>query len=381
MTAVPYHSIDDPKTLRRLLDATLLIEADLDLPALLRHVTEEACSMTGARYGALGVLGPDRTTLTEFITVGITSDEVDRIGPWPTGRGVLGQLVAKPEPLRLAALRAHPKSVGFPAGHPPMTTFLGIPVKVRDEVYGDLYLTDKIGRQEFTSDDEAIVAELAMVAGITIENALLHRKVRDLAVFDERERLARDLHDLVIQRFFGVGLTLQGIAGAAQSADIAGRINGVIADVDDSIRQLRSVIFELGLIGDETGLRASIVLLLRDLRVVTGFDVRSSFVGPVDTAIPQRISEHLLATIREAVTNVGRHAHASAGTVRISAVDGRCQLVVADNGCGFDPSQTSRGGMGMGNMRRRAEKLNGTFEVDCPPTAGTTLTWDVPLAQ
>ena len=148
---MPYHSIDDPTKLRRVLEAVLLIERDLELPALLRHVIEEAASMTGARYAAVGVLNEDRTALAEFVTFGIKPEVVARIGPLPTGKGVLGTLIADPKPLRLARLGDHPDSFGFPPGHPPMTSFLGVPVKVRDEIYGNLYLTDKIGWSEFTT--------------------------------------------------------------------------------------------------------------------------------------------------------------------------------------------------------------------------------------
>ncbi len=137
--------MDDPSTLRRVLDAMLLIEADLDLPVLLRHVIEEACAMTGARYGGLGVLDESRTRLVEFITVGFEADQEEEIGARPAGQGDLGLLVTNPEPLRLSQLFAHEGSFGFPAGHPPMTSFLGVPIKVRDEVFGNLYLTDKVG--------------------------------------------------------------------------------------------------------------------------------------------------------------------------------------------------------------------------------------------
>ena len=124
---MPHREIHDPATLWRVLDAVLLIEADLDLSVLLRHVTEEARAMTGARYAALGVLDETRTHLAEFITVGLERDQEEEIGERPTGRGVLGLLVANPEPLRLSHLSAHEESFGFPAGHPPMTSFLGVP--------------------------------------------------------------------------------------------------------------------------------------------------------------------------------------------------------------------------------------------------------------
>ena len=209
---MPYHSIEDPAKLRRVLEATLLIEADLDLPILLRHIVDEACSMTNARYGALGVLNDDRTALIEFVTVGLDPDEEAGIGPRPTGLGVLGLLISDPKPLRIARLGAHPESHGFPTGHPRMTSFLGVPIKVRGAVYGNLYLTDKIGWSEFTADDEALIGALAVAAGIAIENARLHKRVTEVAVFEERDRLARDLHDTVIQRLFAIGLSLQSMA-------------------------------------------------------------------------------------------------------------------------------------------------------------------------
>ena len=210
--SVPYHSIEDPAKLRRVLEAALLLEADLDLPNLLRHIIDEARSMTNARYGALGVLDVDGTALAEFITVGLEPEEEKAIGARPVGRGVLGLLISEPKPLRLARLGSHPESYGFPPNHPPMTSFLGVPIKVRDAVYGNLYLTDKIGWSEFTSDDEALIGALAVAAGIAIENARLHQRVQEVAVYEERDRLARDLHDTVIQRLFAIGLSLQSMA-------------------------------------------------------------------------------------------------------------------------------------------------------------------------
>ncbi|MGO9341563.1 MAG: GAF domain-containing sensor histidine kinase, partial [Acidimicrobiales bacterium] len=335
---MPYRSIEDPVKLRRVLEATLLLEADLELPALLRHLIEEARSMTGARYGALGVLNEQRTGLSEFLTVGLSPEEEERIGTRPTGRGVLGLLITDPQPVRLANLGSHPDSFGFPPNHPPMTSFLGVPLKVRDEVYGNLYLTDKIGWSEFTRDDESLVAALALAAGIAIENARLHQRVREAAIYEDRDRLARDLHDTVIQRLFAVGLSLQSIAGAATSEGLADRLAAAISDLDDTIRQVRSSIYELGSTGAEQGLRARVNSLVRELSPVVGFEIHVSFDGPVDSAISDQIAEHLLAVLREAVTNVGRHAQATEATVRLSANNGFCRLEVSDNGCGIDIS-------------------------------------------
>ena len=170
--------------------------------------------MTTARYGAIGVLNEDRSALAEFITVGLTPEEEQRIGARPVGRGVLGLLITDPKPLRVSrSARIQAASASRPIT--PMSSFLGVPIKARNEVYGNLYLTDKIGWSEFTTDDEALVGALALAAGIAIENARLNQRVQEMVIFDERDRLARDLHYTVIQRLFAVGLTLQSIAGTA----------------------------------------------------------------------------------------------------------------------------------------------------------------------
>ena len=375
---VPYHSIEDPSKLRRVLEASLLIEKDLELPVLLRHVVEEACSMTGARFGALGVLNDDRSALSEFITVGLDPDQEARIGIRPTGRGVLGLLIADPKPLRLANLNAHPNSYGFPPNHPPMSSFLGVPIKVRDEVYGNLYLTDKIGWSEFTNDDAALVEVLALAAGIAIENARLHQQVQVVAVYEDRDRLARDLHDTVIQRLFGVGLNLQSMAGRAPRVMSAGLVEAV-AEIDRVIDRIRATIYQLGMGGEDRGFRDHVVSMVRELSSVVGFDVEVAFDGPVDTAIFAQVAEHLMAVIRESLTNIGRHAHATQARVTIKVENGRCRLTVLDNGSGFDESNLREGGLGLTNMKARAKKLDGTFVIENAQGGGTSLTWQVPL--
>ncbi len=376
---MPYRSIEDPAKLRRVLEATLQIEADLDLPVLLRHIIEEARSMAGARYGAIGVLDDEGTALAEFLTVGLEPEEEERIGPRPTGRGVLGILITDPRPLRLADIGSHPDSFGFPAHHPAMTSFLGVPVKVRDEVYGILYLTDKIGWTEFTKDDEALVVALALSAGIAIENARLHERVQKVAVYEDRDRLARDLHDNVIQRLFAAGLSLQSMAAAAATAGIADRLQTVIGDLDETIRQVRSTIYELGSAQIGRGLRDSIATLVRELDPVVGFGVRVTFDGAVDTLVSDDLAEHLLAVVREAVTNIGRHAQATEASVSLSVTDGQCRLQIVDNGRGLDATDTGEGGLGLVNLRRRAEKLHGQFTAHSPETGGTSLVWQVPV--
>jgi len=378
---VPYRSIEDPATLRRLLEANLLLEADLDLPILLLHFIEEARSMTGARFGAIGVLNNERTALDAFITVGLDPEQEQKIGARPTGQGVLGLLITDAHPLRLANLSSHPDSFGFPTNHPQMTSFLGVPIRVRDEVYGNIYLTDKVGWSEFTIDDEALVVALALGAGIAIENARLHQRVQQLAVYDDRDRLARDLHDNVIQRLFAAGLALQSMAGIAASAGIADRFQRVVHDLDESIRQIRSTIYELGAMEIDPGLRSSILSLVRDLTPVVGFDVKVTFEGAVDTMASDKLAEHLLAVIREAVTNVGRHAQATKASVSLTVKDGLCRLQVTDDGRGLDSAETGEGGLGLVNLRRRAEKLHGQFATETPESGGMSLIWQVPVVS
>jgi signal transduction histidine kinase len=324
-------------------------------------------------------LDEDGRALSEFLTSGLNEEEEERIGTRPTGRGVLGLLISDPRPIRLPRINDHPESFGFPPNHPPMTSFLGVPLRIRDKVYGNLYLSDKIGWSEFTADDEALVAALAGAAGIAIENVRLHQRVHQAAVYEERDRLARDLHDTVIQRLFAIGLSLQSLAGHPLAASVRERLEAAISDVDETIRQVRTSIFELGSGDLDRGLRANVVSLLKELKPVVGFDVHASFAGPLDTAVPESVSEHLLIVIREAVTNVGRHARASEAALGLSVVDGQVQLVVTDNGCGIDNAGPSDGGLGLGNLRRRAEKLHGEFSAENLAFGGTKLMFRVPL--
>ncbi len=377
---VPYRSIEDPVRLRRLLQAVLLLQGDLSLPDLLHHLVEEATSMTGARYGALGVLDENRTGLSQFITVGVSPAEEARVAHRPEGLGLLGLLIADPRPLRLADLHTHPASAGFPDGHPPMTSFLGVPVMTRDEVYGNLYLAEKIGGPEFTSDDESLAVALAAAAAIAIENGLLHERAQEVALLEDRDRIARDLHDAVIQRIFAVGLSLQGVSRKELPDGVAVRLQQAVDDLDGAIRQIRSSIFELAANRPARSVRADLHALVRELRPVLGFEVPVSFDGPVDSVVGDRIAEHLLSAAREALTNVARHAQARSASVSVATGAGWCTLEVVDDGSGpgVPVANGTSGGLGLGNMRRRAENLGGTLVVEAAPGSGTLLRWRVP---
>ncbi|WP_097930211.1 MULTISPECIES: GAF domain-containing sensor histidine kinase [unclassified Streptomyces] len=163
--------------LNGLLDAVMAVGRGLALPQVLRDIVESAVSLVDAEYGALGVVGSDQK-LAEFLPIGIDEEKRQQIGGLPTGHGLLGELIRHPEPLRLPELSGHPASAGFPPHHPPMHSFLGVPIRVRDEVFGNLYLTEKRGAEDFDAEDEAVVSTLAVAAGIAIENARLYEEGR-----------------------------------------------------------------------------------------------------------------------------------------------------------------------------------------------------------
>jgi len=372
-----------PKALRRLLDAVLSVSSNLDLETVLRRIVEAAVELVDAQYGALGVLDEEKVSLAQFITVGIDDHTYGLIGDLPHGHGILGLLIVDPRPLRLPDLREHPDSYGFPPHHPPMRSFLGVPVLVRDEVFGNLYLTDKTSAEVFSDVDEELVIALAAAAGIAIENARLHQRVRDLVVLEDRERIARDLHDTVIQRLFATGLALEASARMADRAapELAERIAASVTDLDETIRHIRTVIFGLERSkAARRGLRDAVLQVTLEASGPLGFEPRVTFDGPVDSTVSPRVADELVATLREALSNVARHAAANSVYVTVAAEPTGIALTVRDDGKGFDPGRREAG-RGLGNMRARAESLGGALEVESRPGAGTDLVWRAPKAD
>ena len=375
----PFDRIGDPAKLRRLLQAVIILDAELSLPVVLRRIIEEARDLVDAQYGALGVLTEDGRSLDQFLTVGLSVEEEQAIGPRPTGRGVLGTLITDRNPLRLGDLAESPDSFGFPANHPKMTSFIGVPVRVHGEVYGNLYLTNKRTAEELSEDDEAMAAALAMAAGIAIENARLHSLVRDHALTEDRDRIARDLHDSVIQRLFAIGLSLQGTARLVERPEAVLRIAEAIDKLDETIRQLRKAIFDIELTINKEGIHPKVLDLAHELKPVLGLNPQVSIIGPVDRVVTGALADNVLAVLREALTNVGRHADASKAVITLTAGD-ELRLVVADDGQGIGAGNgDGTGGLGLKNMRQRAERLGGGMEIGTSREGGTRLTWHVPL--
>ena len=369
------------KQLLRLLDAVMAIGSEQTLADALRRITETAADLVDAKYAALGVLDETGSRLSEFITVGIDEEQTTRIGARPEGHGILGLLILEPKPLRLPDLHAHPDSFGFPPGHPPMTSFLGVPIRLRGVVYGNLYMTDKKDAQVFTDVDQELAVGLAAAAGLAIENARLHEVARTAGLLDERERIARDLHDDVIQRLFATGLSLQAAAQITKEPMAVERIMRSVDEIDISIRQVRSTIFELHQLGStQQSVRSDIGVVCDDAAKALGFKPLLDIDGPIDSAVDEQVRGHLLLCLREALSNVARHASASAVDVQVAVASGHLTLHVTDDGVGYHPPSGQRSS-GIDNMLVRAEALGGSFSIADRHEGGTVVTWDVPLAD
>ena len=539
-------ALDQQARLRLLLDAVVTMAADLRLDRGLSRIVVIASRLVDARYAALGVLGDAaEKRLQTFVYHGISEDEAVRIGALPRGHGLLGLIIDQPEPLRLHDISEHPESYGFPPNHPPMHSFLGVPVRIRDRVFGNLYLSEKTDGTDFTAEDEEIVVALAAAAGVTIENAHLYEEatrreawlrataeitallsgtassadalqaiadrarevaesdvawivagpgpdnlsvravsgvevhrddvgrlsLRDslsqlvvetgepvsvsdvseqgrvlragalpgwpaigpvivvplgstlsgtrgalalgwtpdradfhravaaempasfarqaalalqvaqaredqqrLAVLEDRDRIGRDLHDLVIQRLFAVGLGLQGTARLAERPEVAQRLDQAVDDIDATIKDIRRTIFALSTTESSSDIQAEVIRLVDRAAATLKFRPELRFDGPVRTLVDTDLAPELLAVLGEALSNAGRHAQASAGAVVLSAGD-QITLTVVDNGRGIYDGVVESG---LANIRRRAEQRGGTFTVESSPGEGTILRWSVP---
>ena len=361
-----------------LIEAGLALASELSLPALLQKIVVLACGVADARYGALGVLGTDGM-LDDFITHGVTQEERDRIGHLPVGRGILGALIHDARPLRLTRIGDDERSVGFPPDHPPMTSFLGVPVRLRDRVYGNLYLTEKRGAEEFTEEDERTVVTLAAQAAVAIENTRLHDDVRRLAVLEDRERIAKELHDGVVQALFSVGMALQGAESLADDPEaIRRRLGQSVGAIDHVIRDLRNYIFGLGpgSVADRQ-LDRALQDLVDEFRRGSDVAIRLE-VDPRAASEAAPRAADIVQVAREAISNAVRHGTPETLSVVLALQDGGVVLEIEDDGKGFDPTDERGGGRGLSNIRQRAEAAGGELEITSSKGEGTRLTLRFP---
>jgi signal transduction histidine kinase len=262
-----------------------------------------------------------------------------------------------------------------------MRSFLGVPISVRGEVFGNLYLTEKLSAAEFSDEDEGLAIGLARAAGVAIENARLHARIQDLTLIEDRERIAADLHDTVIQRLFATGLSLQSALRRISPPDAAQRVEAAVVDLDDTIRQIRTTIFGLQarpVAG--RGLRGEILALASESAASLGFEPHLRLDGPIDTVVDAEVAAHLLAVLREALSNVVRHAGATRVEVAVEVADSRIVAEVRDNGVG--PGTSDRpGGRGLSNMMQRANAIGGSTSLTTGPAGqGTVLVWLAPIS-
>lgn len=374
--------------LGRLIDAGMSLASELSLPAVLQRIVDLAAELTGARYGALGVL--EEGLLTEFHTTGITAEQRSAIGALPVGHGLLGEIIQQPYPLRIPEIAEHPHSSGFPPNHPPMHSFLGAPVTARGEVFGNIYLTDKKGASAFTDEDERTVVVLAVQAGIAIDNARLYEEathargeLERLAVMEDRERIARDLHDGAIQSLFAVGMGLQGAAQLSGEAGTQERLELAVGEIDRVIRDLRNYIFGLrpGILADRQ-LAQALQDLTKDFQAKSGVTTVTSINADVAAELASRAADIVHFT-REALSNVGRHADATTCRVSLWRRGHEAVLEIDDDGSGFDQSALREdgtdGGSGLRNLADRAEGLGGRANVTAVLGEGTTVAVALPL--
>ncbi|WP_051702961.1 GAF domain-containing sensor histidine kinase [Oerskovia turbata] len=501
--------------------------SDFDLRDLLVGVVRAACTLSGARYGALGVIGHSRRQLVEFVAEGMSPADRERIGHLPTGHGLLGHLIDHPEPLRTEDLTGHPASTGFPPGHPPMKTFLGVPVRVRGRVFGNLYLTEKATGPTFTSEDEKAIVAMAALAGLAIEHANLlvmaERRARwleaaatmpsdvlraatsraalhavlhgaliasqgttclaiapdetgrftvratvgdlrdspddllatlhpalmlsmatsttrwadletggavmtrlaldpltrgamvvvlpagrltanvtedsdllenyasqaslalerhhtravheQLAVLAERDRIARDLHDVVIQRLFALGLQLKALSTSVDPG-ARERLRVVIDDLDATIGEIRRSIADLRPARQQHSLRSKTRALVAEYSHVLGYTPSVTVTGPLDTLVDPALHHHVLAVLREGLSNSARHAAADRVWLDLDVTTTRLTCTVTDDGTGIDRFDIRSG---LRNLADRAAELGGTLDVADHAPHGCRLTWQIPL--
>lgn len=365
--------------------AGLAVAADLGLESVLQKVVDQARELVGSRYGALSLL-KETGGIDIFLTSGLSCQARARLGPPPEGRGLLGVVLHEGQLLRLSDLNLDARSIGFPPGHPPMHSLLAVPILSRGQVLGNLYLTEKEAAPEFSPEDEATLGRFATQAAVAIENARLHRQVKALAIAEERERIAREMHDSLAQVLGYVNTKAQAAQellrngqqerAAAHLGQLAEAARTAYADVREAILGLRTTL------GPEQGLLDALKEYVARWQEQSG--VRAELEAPegLEVALPPAAELQLLRIVQEALANVRKHSDASHAWVRLQARAGWLEAIVEDDGRGFDPAAPGRGAFprfGLATMRERAEAVGGRLELDSEPGRGTRVIAHMPV--
>jgi signal transduction histidine kinase len=368
------------RRLRALNEAGLALSAELETETLLHKIAELARVVGDAKYAALGTFDDDGV-VTRFYTAGISAEDHARIGHLPVGKGILGLLPRAGRPIRLRDLHDHPASVGFPANHPSMTSFLGVPIRWRGESVGNLYLTEKRGAPEFTVEDEEALLTLAAQAGIAIENARLYAQTSQISALEERHRIGMDLHDGAIQTLYGLGLQLEDVAARvdsepqqakAQLGRAVDRLNAAIADLRNYVLGLRPIR------GSDQSLADSLPVLGSQIATNALLDVDVTVEPEAEAGLDQAGREAVFYVAADALANVARHARAHRAGLSLRRSGDTVVLEVIDDGVGYDTA-TAVGGLGLRNMRQRAFNAGARLDVTSTPGGGTRLQLRIPV--
>lgn len=371
------------RQLEALNQAGLSLAADLETASVLQRIADLARDVAGAKYAALGLFN-ENGEVVQFLTSGITQEQRERIGPLPRGRGLLGLIQDEPRAIRVPDLSKHPASVGFPPGHPPMHSFLGVPIRWRDRSVGNLYLTEKLGAAEFSDDDENAIRTLAAQAAIAMENARLIEQVGRISVLEERQRIGMDLHDGAMQSLYGLGLLLEDAAQRTRSEPDAARavIERSVELLNTTITELRRYVIGLRPIrGVERPLSEALPGLATQMGRDALLDVSVEVDPDAERDLDREQREATFYIAADALTNIARHARAHSVHIRFGLADGtRAVLEVKDDGVGFEPGQGGSG-FGLRNMRERAFVAGGRLHVSSAPGRGTLVRLELPLER
>jgi signal transduction histidine kinase len=374
-------SDDDRAELRVVSAAVLAVASRRSVREVLATIVASARRLLGAEYAALGV-PDDNGGFAEFVADGITDEQWAAIGPLPRQHGVLGLMLKDPRPVRLPDIRSHPHFGWWPAAHPVMTDFIGMPILDGDEILGELFLANKREPGGFTAEDEELLQVLAAHAAIALVNARLYERSRELSIMEERNRIARELHDSMTQKLFSLRLTAEAaatlVAAEAPVSEHLDTVRRLAAEATDELRAIMVGLRPADLAGDGLGpaLRKQAELLDR------AHGAHVSFHGcPVPRLSPVR-EEAVYRIAQEAVHNALRHGAPSQVRIQLSTSDSSLVLVVTDDGRGFDPTAAqanARRRLGLASMRERAQAAGGRVTVSSQLGAGTTVRLEVPV--
>ncbi len=368
--------------------AALEISGELDLETILQKVVDRARELVSTRYGALAVYDTGGRILA-FLTSGLDAEVRAKIGDPPVGRGLLGVEIPAGTALRVSEIGRDPRSVGFPAHHPAMTSLLAVPITCRAPFRGNLYLADRLDGSQFGDEEEQTLVRFATQAALAVEAAHLHHQMRDFAVAEERLRLAHEMHDGQAQVLASVNATAQAIREFLRTGRIAeasAQLDRLAAASRELYAEVREGILALRAAGGAGQSGREMHEILSEY--VAQWQDQANIDARVDLRSRFRLSAgnelQVLRIAQEALANVRKHSGARSVQVELTTEDGEHRLVIADNGRGFDPAspkRTETPRFGLATMRERAEAVGGRLEVESSAGAGTRVMLRLPVRR